>query len=389
MDGGRGGRTRSAPPRAGWLFFGVLPAVGIRVLCASEGTTGVPHPSRPTVTLRDVAAAAGVSVATASRVLSGSSRTVAAEYEGRVLAAAAALRYTSDMSARAMRRRSDSITLVADDLTTPSIGLVVAAMERQARAYDAFVSVSSTRGTPQRQYETVRALCALRPRALVLTSSRIEAEALGGRLLDELLAYEQQGGRVVIFGTTDMPFDSISIDDRGSARLMGEHLAETGHQRLVILAGSRGTANVAARTSGFLSGLLARGVDAQDVRIVNCQVNRQGGFDATSRLIEEGLDTEAIVAANDIIAVGALSACRAGGVDVPSQVSVTGFDNIQLAVDVTPRLTTVALPLAEIGAESIRLALEPPLGGGAPAAGSLRRTVRGELIVRQSSTRRR
>ncbi|MFD0478807.1 LacI family DNA-binding transcriptional regulator [Nonomuraea thailandensis] len=93
----------------------------------------MPHAARPTVTLHDVAAAAGVSVATASRVLGGSSRKVAPEYEARVLAAAAALRYTMDASARAMRRAGDSIALVADDLTTPSMGMVVAAMEHEAR----------------------------------------------------------------------------------------------------------------------------------------------------------------------------------------------------------------------------------------------------------------
>jgi len=362
----------------------------------------VPHPARPTVTLHDVAAAAGVSLATASRVLGGSSRTVAPEYARKVLAAAAELRYTADVSARAMRRRSDAIALVADDLTTPSIGIVVAAMERQARTVDAFVSVSSTRGTPERQLETVRTLCAFRPRALVLTSSRIEAAALGGRLLAELLGYERQGGRVVIFGDTDLPFDAISIDNRASARFMGAHVAGTGHRRVVILAGSRDRANVSARATGFAEGLAAGGVDERAVRIVNCEVSRQGGYDAAARLIADGLgETDAIVCANDVIAIGALSACRALGIDVPGRVSVTGFDDIQLAIDVTPRLTTVALPLAEIGAESIRLALaagaptqsDPALPEGTVSAGPAsgggsgvvaRELVQGTLVVRES-----
>jgi len=327
-----------------------------------------------------VAAAAGVSMATASRVLGGSARTVAPEFERRVLAAAADLRYTSDLSARAMRRTSDSVALVADDLTTPSIGLVVAAMEREARTVDAFVTVASTRGTPERQYETVRTLCAFRPRALVLTSSRILAAAHGGRLLDELLAYEQRGGRVVIFGNTDMPFDSISVDDRGSARLMGAYLAEIGHRRVVILAGSRDRANVSSRTSGFMEGLLAGGADAQDVRIENCEVSRQGGLDAANRVLEQGLgDAQAVVAANDLIAIGALNALRANGISVPGRLSVTGFDDIPLAIDVTPRLTTITVPLAEVGAESIRLALAASPGG------PTRQTVRGTLVVRDST----
>lgn len=333
--------------------------------------------------MHDVAAAAGVSLATASRVLGGSSRRVAPEYERKVLAAAASLRYVSDLSARAMRRETDTVALVADDLTTPSIGLVVAAMERQARTVGAFVTVSSTRGTPERQYETVRTLCAFRPRALVLTSARILAQSAGGRLLDELLAYQQQGGRVVIFGVTDMPFDSISVDDRGSARLMGEHVAATGHRRVVVLAGARDRMNVSSRTSGFVEGLLAGGLDIQDIRIENCEVSRQGGLDAVRLLLERGLgDTDAIVAANDLIAIGALTALRAAGVDVPARLSLTGFDDIPLAEDLTPRLTTIALPLADIGAESIRMALAPSPGG------PVRQTVGGTLVVRESTVSR-
>ena len=155
----------------------------------------MPISARPTVTLRDVAAAAGVSVSTASRVLGGSDRTVAEEYRQRVFSAAAALRYTADASARAMRRANDSIAVIGDaTLTTPSMGMVAAAMERQARDAGAFVTVSSTHGTAERQLETVRLQRALRPRALILTSSRLGTNALGGRLLDELLGYEREGG---------------------------------------------------------------------------------------------------------------------------------------------------------------------------------------------------
>ncbi|GLL03777.1 LacI family DNA-binding transcriptional regulator [Dactylosporangium matsuzakiense] len=335
--------------------------------------------------MRDVASAAGVSVATASRVLSGSSRLVAPQYASRVLEAAAALRYTADVSARAMRRKSDAIALVADDLTTPSIALVVAAMERQARTVDAFVTVSGTRGLPERQLETVRTLCGFWPRALVLTSSRITAGAVGGRLLDELLAYERRGGRVVIYGGIDVPFDSIRVDDRASARLLGAHLAATGHRRPVILAGSRERSFAAERTSGFVEGLLAGGVDVQDVRIVNCGVGRQGGFDATTALIADGLgDTDAVLAINDETAIGALAACRTAGIDVPGRVSVSGFDDIPLAADVTPRLTTVALPFASIGVRSIQLALT----AGDERREAARETVVGTLVPGGSTAER-
>ncbi|MGP3911662.1 LacI family DNA-binding transcriptional regulator [Nonomuraea sp. 10N515B] len=340
----------------------------------------MPHAARPTVTLHDVAAAAGVSVATASRVLGGSTRKVAPEYEARVLAAAAALRYTVDASARAMRRASDSIALVADDLTTPSMGMVVAAMEREARAGGAFVTVSATMGAHERQLETIRLLRSLRPRALVLTSSRFVANALGGRLFKELAAYEKEGGRVVIVGETDMAFDSIGFDDYGAGRSAGAFLAETGHRRVAIFAGVRELRTVSDRTAGFVDGLRAGGVDERDIRIVTCEVSRSGGFDAARRLAAEGMDgRQAVLAVNDIVAIGAMSGFRAAGINVPEDVSVTGIDDIPLAGDVTPRLTTVALPLAHAGAEAIRFALTE--AGGEPR----RLIVEGRLIVRDST----
>ncbi|GAA2871330.1 LacI family DNA-binding transcriptional regulator [Nonomuraea rubra] len=339
----------------------------------------MPHAARPTVTLHDVAAAAGVSVATASRVLGGSSRKVAPEYEARVLAAAAALRYTVDASARAMRRASDSIALVADDLTTPSMGMVVAAMEHEARDAGAFVTVSSTMAASERQAETVRVLRSLRPRALVLTSSRYLGDE---RLAKELAAYEREGGRIVIVGHTDLTYDSINLDNHGAGRSIGAFVAETGHRRAVILTGGPEMRNMAERTAGFAEGLRAGGVAERDIRIIRCPVDRQGGFEAARRLAAEGTaGGQAVLAANDMLAIGALSGFREAGLSVPGDVSVTGVDDIPLASDVTPRLTTVALPLAQCGAEAIRFAMEK---SDVPR----RLILEGRLTVRDSTRRR-
>ncbi|UBU16012.1 LacI family DNA-binding transcriptional regulator [Nonomuraea gerenzanensis] len=343
----------------------------------------MPHAARPTVTLHDVAAAAGVSVATASRVLGGSSRKVAPEYEARVLAAAAALRYTVDASARAMRRAGDSIALVADDLTTPSMGMVVAAMEREARTAGAFVTVSSTMAASERQAETVRVLRSLRPRALVLTSSRYLGDE---RLARELAAYEREGGRVVIVGHTDLTYDSINLDNHGAGWSMGAYVAGLGHRRVVVLTGGPEMRNMADRTAGFVEGLRAGGVAERAIRIVACPVNRQGGFEAARRLAADGVaggtaGGQAVLATNDTLAIGALAGLRESGLRVPDDVSVTGIDDIPLACDVTPRLTTVALPLAEWGVAAIRFALKE-------SAEPRRLVLEGRLIVRDSTRAR-
>ncbi|MEO6085574.1 MAG: substrate-binding domain-containing protein [Umezawaea sp.] len=100
---------------------------------------------------------------------------------------------------------------------------------------------------------------------------------------------------------------------------------------------------------------------ASGVWIVHCAVSWEGESEAAQRLVAEGLSgTDVVMAANDLIAVGALRAFREAGVAVPDDVSLTGFDDIESAVDITPMLTTVALPLAYAGAEAIRLALGEP-----------------------------
>jgi LacI family transcriptional regulator len=338
----------------------------------------MPHPSRPTVTLHDVARRAGVSVATASRVLGGSARRVGRDYQERVRAAASELRYVPDAAARAMRRGSDAISLLADDMTTPTIALTVAAMEQAALAADAFVTVSSTGGSVEGQLRAIEVCRAVRPQALVLTSGRIDATALGGRLLDALRSYAEEGGRVVVVGETDLPFTWIGFDNRGGARTLGRFVAEQGHRRVAILGGPKGYYNGAERVAGFLDGLADCPDPVTEVRVLHCDVSRQGGYDAARSLLADGADVDAILAMNDVMAIGALAALHAAGVPVPERTSVVGFDDIPLAADVTPRLTTLALPFQRVGTEAIRRALDTD---GEPAE-PLR--VGGTLVVRQS-----
>jgi LacI family transcriptional regulator len=338
----------------------------------------VPHRPRPTITLQDVARRAGVSVPTASRVLGGSDRPVGQENRQRVLAAAAELRYVPDAAARAMRRGSDAICLLADDMTTPTIALVVAAMERAASATDAFVTVSSTGGSAEGQLRAIEVARAIRPRAIVLTSGRIDATALGGRLLNALRSYADEGGRVVLVGETDLPFPWIGFDNRGGARTLGRLVAEHGHRRVAILGGPRGHYNAEERIAGFLDGLADHPDPITDVRVLPCEISRHGGHNATRSLLTDHADVDVILAINDLIAIGALTALNTAQVPVPERISVVGFDDIPLAADVTPRLTTLALPFQRVGAEAIRRAIDTDDADQEPLR------VSGKLVIRQS-----
>lgn len=338
----------------------------------------MPHRARRTVTLHDVARRAGVSLATASRVLGGSARQVGDDYRERVLAAASELRYVPDAAARAMRRGSDAICLLTDDMTTPTIALLVAAMERAASAANAFVTVSSTGGSCEGQLRAIEVSRAVRPQALVLTSGRIEAAALGGRLLDALRSYTEEGGRVVVVGETDLPFTRIAFDNRGGARTLGRLVAEQGHRRVAILGGRSDDDTCAERVAGFLDGLADHPGPVTDVRVLPCESSRRGGHDAARSLLAEGADVDVLLAVNDVVAIGALAALNAADVPVPERMSVVGFDDIPLAADVTPRLTTLALPFQRVGAEAIRRATAPEGQSSEPLR------VAGTTMVRQS-----
>ncbi|WP_183091706.1 LacI family DNA-binding transcriptional regulator [Streptomyces radicis] len=348
----------------------------------------MPQRPRPTVTLHDVARRAGVSIATASRVLGNSARPVGRELQERVLAAASELRYVPDAAARAMKRGSDAIGLLADDLTTPTIALVVAAMEREASAAGAFVTVSSTGGTPEGQLRAIEVSRAVRPRALVLTSGRIDAAALGGRLLDALRSYTDEGGHVVVVGESDLPFTRIGFDDRGGARTIGACVARHGHRRVAVLGGPEGDFTGAERVAGFLDGLADHPDPVTDVRVVPCEVSRRGGHEATRALLADGGDIDAILAVNDIVAIGALAALRAARVPVPGRTSVVGVDDIPLAADVTPRLTTLALPFARVGAEAIRRVVDPDAGPHRPLRVAGRPVIRESLAPRGAARKR-
>jgi LacI family transcriptional regulator len=134
------------------------------------------------------------------------------------------------------------------------------------------------------------------------------------------------------------------------------------------------------RLRGFRAGLAASGVPADHVRVLPGPFTREGGYDAANALLADGLGATCVFAVNDVMAVGAMAAFRDAGLSVPEDVSVAGFDDIATLRDVTPRLTTVRLPLEEMGTRVARLALDPAAGGSPVVA-----TVRGDVLLRQST----
>ncbi|MCA1187533.1 MULTISPECIES: LacI family DNA-binding transcriptional regulator [unclassified Saccharopolyspora] len=329
-------------------------------------------------TLTDVAKEAGVSLATASRALNGSERVVRAELHDRTLAAAARLGYTPNAQAQSMAKGStDLVGLLVNDIADPYFSTIAAGLATAAEEHGLLVMLCSTGGRPERELELLAALRRQRGRAIVLAGSRINDRAHLRELAAHVEPFTAAGGRVAAISEPRLPVDTVVVDNRRGAQDLAARLAELGYRRPAVLTGPERLLVSRDRRDGFLT-WWRRSASGEPVCAAE-EFSRDGGSRAMHRVLDEHPDVDVVFAINDLMALGAMAACRERGVRVPQDVAVAGFDDISTLRDVTPGLTTVRLPLAEMG----RMALDLVLGEDAEKA--RRRKVRGEVVLREST----
>jgi DNA-binding LacI/PurR family transcriptional regulator len=292
-------------------------------------------------TLHDVALAAGVSVATVSRHRRGT-RQFAPELQARIDAATAALGYRDNQVARSLvTGRTGAVGLVVLDLANPHFTGLVQGAHRVALQHHmtvAFVDTTESRA-PERQL--VEAL-AQRVDGLVV-SSRLAAGEVGW--------VTQLGKPVVFFGHLGLAgWHSVSTDGHAAATLLGRYLVEQGHRQVAYLdfVASRWSA---PRQRGLAEVLAAAGGQLTVYPVE--QATAKAGEAVAAQLLLGNTRPQAVVAYNDLVAIGFMHEARRLGVAVPAQVSVVGFDDIELARHVSPPLTTVAMNSQALGAAAM------------------------------------
>ncbi|MFI6292187.1 LacI family DNA-binding transcriptional regulator [Nonomuraea sp. NPDC050790] len=324
------------------------------------------------VTLEDVARQAGVSLATASRVLNGSTRQVGAGLRARVEQAADELGYRANIAAQTLARgASNVIGIVVHDLTDPYFAALADGVMRAAAGEGLLVMVGTTHRDPEQEIAYVATLNAQRVRAVLLVGSRLDDPEVTARLRTELDRYLSSGGRVACVGQDLLGVDTVAPANREGAAALARSLAELGHTEFAVLAGPPRLTTAADRCTGFVTAIEHLGLPTP--RIIHGPFDRDGGYQAA----QETGDATCVFAVNDVMAVGALAAYRERGVRVPEDVSVAGFDDIATLRDHTPALTTVRLPLADMGSRALELALtssEKPVV----------EPVQGEVVLRES-----
>ncbi|WP_028925887.1 LacI family DNA-binding transcriptional regulator [Pseudonocardia acaciae] len=335
------------------------------------------------VTLAQVAQAAEVSLATASRVLNGGERVVRPELRERVLAAARRLRYVPNAQAQALALGATAtVGLVMHDVGDPYFAAIARGAIDVATEHGAVVMLGSTFRSPEREIEYVSTLRAQRARAILLVGSGFAGAEYLRPMRAELANYRRAGGRYAFVSHHDLPGDAVLPDNRGGAAAIGRALAELGHRRIAVAAGPLAMTTVRNRVDGFVDALAAAGVARADVRVVETDFSEDGGYTAAHRLVSEGLDATALFCTTDVMAVGALLALRERGVSVPGELSLIGFDDIPIVRHLTPSLSTVALDLDRIGREAMTLVLDPSTPKRAR-----RVTIPAHLVLRDSTAR--
>jgi LacI family transcriptional regulator len=327
-------------------------------------------------TLRDVAQAAGVSPSTASRVLNGGDLRVSERLSARVVAVAESLGYVSNQAARALRGRRTAVVLLASDPRTASVAAIAAGMEAAGRERGALVSITGAGSGSAAHRTALEVLRALRPRALVVTSASF-ADVPKEQVLPQLERFRDDGCGVVFIGEHDTPFPAVRFDDFESGRIIGRHMGGLGRHRAAVLT-TPGQPALDSRAAGFARGLSERGFDPESLVVEQCELSRDGGREAAQRLSQLRPRPDLVLAGNDVLAIGALNEFRRLGIDVPTDIALSGVDDIPLARDVTPALTTVALPFDEAGRAALEMSLAPDASEDV--------VLPGRLVVRASST---
>lgn len=332
----------------------------------------MPHARRP-ASIRDVAREAGVSVTTISRVLNDLGP-VAAETRRRVLQAIERLHYVPHRGARSLiTRRTETVGVLLPDLYGEFFSELIRGIDQAARGSGYHVLVS---GSHSDLGEARAVLGALRGRVdgLIVMSPDVDA----------LPVLERWGHTLPVVllncGAGCRDFDAIAVDNYGGARALVRHLLGLGHRRVALIGGPAQNLDARDRARGWRDALAEAGC-APGPELAG-DFREASGYAAGLALRRAVPRPTAVFAANDAMAVGCLSALREVGLRVPDDVALGGFDDIPIARYLNPPLTSVRVPIAELGGRAMQRLLTRFAGGGETAP--RREIIPAELTVRAS-----
>lgn len=330
------------------------------------------------VTIKDVARVAGVSVATVSRALNGQTNVVAAVRD-RVFAAAANLRYSPNAAARSLSsRRTHALGVVLPDLHGEFFSELIRGVDQVARANGLHLLVSSYHGHQEEQGAALRSMRGRVDGLLVMSPYA----SIPAALIDDLAAMPAV---LVNSQAAASGIVAIDVDNYGGAVAMVEHLVASGHRRIAFIAGPEDNFDAHERLRGYRDAL-AQALPSSQELILLGEFDEASGHAAGLKLIARSIRPDAVFAANDMMALGCLFAFAQGGVVVPNEIALAGFDDIPLAGYVHPGLTTMRVDISGLGERAAQMLLARIGNPREPAPERV--VLPTELVVRASSAGR-
>jgi LacI family transcriptional regulator len=312
-----------------------------------------------TPTLADVAERAGVSLATASRVINGNPHPVTDQLKARVREAARELNFLPNAHAQALSRPAKfrTVGVILHDVKDPYFAEICGGILKEAGDARELVMLCNSYRDPAKELEYVELLRGQRVAAIIMAGGGLDDLDYSRRLAEQITPFLTAGGRVAFIGRHHVPGDAVLPDNVGGAARLAGAVLDLGHETIGVIAGPPLLTTTRDRISGLAGAMRERGLELDESRLVYSDFTRDGGKAAAARLLDASPDITALVALNDPMAIGALALLAERGIAVPDQISVAGFDDIPISRDVSPALTTVRVPMAELGARALALTL--------------------------------
>ena len=303
-------------------------------------------------TIRDVAVRARVSTTTVSHVVNGT-RKVDSKTAARVHTAIEELGYRPNALARSMRRgQTHTVGIVIPDIANPFFGDLARSLEDHLFEAGYSAIICNSDGDVAKESRYLDVLLSKKVDGLLLVAASQPTEGL--------VDLVERGPPTIVVDREldDLPLSHVLVENHRGGYLAGRHLLDLGHRDIGVIEGPGGLGTSARRLEGFQSALAEVGIGLSPGRIVRGDFRSASGRSAMEGWLRSEHPPSAVFAENDLMAVGALSAAHAAGVDVPRDISVVGFDGIAFGADVTPPLTTVGQSTDDMAAAAAELLFE-------------------------------
>ena len=328
-----------------------------------------------TVKLEDIAKATGFSIPTVSRVLSRSSYPVRESTRKKILEAAQALGYKPNLSARSLRTdRSNTVGIIVDDLLSPFTPPIVRGIQDYLSRNEYLSLIVNSDWDPELEQEAIRTLLSRPVDGIIFVEY--------SHLAVSHILEQSQKPRVFVhrlFGTAIK--NSVIPDDHYGASLAVRHLITLGHKRIAYINGPESWHNSKKRYAGYQAELAANNLEFNSTLVQPGDWEFEGGYKAARNLISLNEPPTAVFSANDLMALGAIHAIQDAGLNVPDDIAVVGYDNRDFTKIVRPRITTVSMPVYEMGWTAAELLLKQ-ISNGREEIEEIK--IKGQIFIRET-----